>query len=98
PRRVGAEGVDDAVEADDVLARLAHLFQAPDGDGAALAVDEAAVVALAHLLGEEPVAAGVLVGLVADHALGEEAGEGLREVEIAAARQGAREEARVEEV
>ena len=57
-----------------------------------------AVVGAFDLVRHQPVAVCGAVGLVADHALGEQAGERLVEVEIAAALQRAREEARVEQM
>ena len=52
----------------------------------------------AHFRRREPLAVRVAIGLVHHHALGEEAGEGLVETEIAALAHGAGEEARIEKM
>ena len=54
--------------------------------------------ALAHLIGLDPLPVLVAEGLVADHALGHQPGEGLVDADIAAALQRTHEEARVEQV
>src|SRR3546814_16179641 len=56
-----------------VALRLAHLQHAPDGDRfVGRGVHGSAVGDLFDLFGEQPPAGGVLVGFVADHALGEQ--------------------------
>ena len=45
------------------------------------AFEERLAVALLDFVGRDPVAVRVLIGLVADHALGEQAGEGLVDAE-----------------
>ena len=73
------------VEIDDVLLRLAHLFEPADRHRpAGRRSDQSPAVASLDLLREEPLAGAVLIGLVQYHALGEQAGERLVEVEIAA--------------
>ncbi len=73
PRGIGAVALGDGFEADHVLLRLRHLFAAADGDS----VRHRAVRPAGHLFGEQPVAGPVPIGLVADHALREQAGERL---------------------
>ena len=98
-RRVGPVGIDDAGRVDDVFLGLAHLFRAAKGHrAAALAVHQAAVVAAGHLFRVYPGAVGVLVGLVADHALGQQAGERFLDPQIAAGLQGPGEETGIQKV
>src|SRR5712692_4956092 len=98
PRGVGAVSVDDGLEPDHVLLRLAHLLVAPDRHRAAVHVDDPALRVARHLFGKEPVAGLVAIGLVAHHALREEAGERLLEADITAIPERAREEARIKQV
>ena len=56
-------------------------------------------VILAHnVIGKQPIAVIVTVGFVANHALGQQPGERFFQVKIAAALQGAGEEARIQQV
>src|SRR5207248_1934480 len=77
PRGVGAVAIDNIVEADNVLLRLAHLFVAAGDDRLSRSIDEAARGVGRDLFREQPLAGLVLIGLVADHALGEQTGERL---------------------
>ena len=97
-RGIGPVGGDDGVGIDHVLLRFRHRLDRPDSDRlAGLGVNRLAVPA-AHFLGQHPFAVGVLVGLVRDHALGEQAAERLVDGDMAASVHGAREEARIEEM
>ena len=69
-----------------------------DRDGLArLGVNRLAVLA-AHLLGQHPFSVDVLIGLVRDHALGEQAAERLVDGDVPGLVHGAGEEARIEEM
>jgi hypothetical protein len=77
PRGVGAVGFDDLARVDGVELGFAHLLD-PAGDHAtAVSGRELPLLVLDHLLGLEPVAGLVPIGLMGDHALGEETGERL---------------------
>ena len=94
-RRIGAVGVDDGLGVDHVVARLAHFLRPADGHRRpGRGVHEGAVRGANHVFRIQPLAAvGVPIGLVADHALGEEPGEGLLDAQVSALFQGAGEEA-----
>ncbi len=99
PCGVGAIGLDRGRRVDGVALGFAHLLRAPHGDLAAV-LDQApdAIGVLLDLVRLAPLACAIAKGLVADHALGEQAGERLVEAEVAALPQGAGEEACVEQV
>ena len=79
-RGVGPVGIDDRIKSDDILLGLAHLFVAAGHDRPAGRIDETPVVSALHFLWEQPIAVHALIGLVADHALCKQSGEGLVEV------------------
>ena len=77
-RGVGPVGRDDVVGIDHVLLRLRHRFDRADRDRlSGLDVQHALALAMRPPPRHHPFAVGVLVGLVRDHALGEEALERL---------------------
>ena len=101
-RRVGAVGRDDLVGIDGVALRLRHFLDRADLDRL-VAREEKGAARLsarfdANLGGRKPLAVRVAIGLVHHHALGEQAGERLVEIEVAALAHGAREEARIEKM
>src|SRR5262249_14932482 len=77
-RGVGAVIVDDLVGVDDVLLRLGHLLRTADldralvGDAHDVAGPPLFAWAALDLLGQQPGAVAGAIGLVADHALGEQ--------------------------
>ena len=77
-RGVGAVVGDDRIRVDDVLLRLRHRLDGSDRDRRAGPGVAGLSVLQDHVLGKDPGAGLVLVGLVRDHALGEEALERLR--------------------
>ena len=98
---VGAIGVDDGVGVDHVLLRLGHLDDAADLDRAAICLEQRAFGFAADLVRREverlaPVLAAV--GLMRDHALREQRGEGFGHVDLAHMRQCAGPEPGVEQV
>ena len=103
-RGVGAVVADDLVRVDDVLLRLGHLLRAADLDRALVggAHDIAAAPLVAgralDLFRQQPGAVGRAVGLVADHALGEQAVERLVAAGHLHLAHGAGPEARIEQV
>jgi hypothetical protein len=84
--RVGAINVDDGFRRDHILLGLGHLLGRPISTAVSVPQKRLAVALFDFVRRCDPGAVGVLVGLVADHALGEQAGERLGHDEIAAAR------------
>ena len=98
-RRVGPVAGDDAFGIDDVPFRLRHLLGTADLHRPPVRLrPHPPVAVLRHLARFEIGAAFVAIGLVDHHALGEQAREGFVEIQIAAAAQRPREEARIEQV
>ncbi len=102
-RGVGAVGVDDARRRHDVLARLRHLFGAPDAHRRLVRGRHVCVADLFHLLGSEPerhICLRILLEKrpVRDHALGEQSGERLVDAEMAGLFHRPGEETRIQKV
>ena len=77
-RGIGAIGADDVFRVDDVLFRFRHLLGTTDGHRhARLSMDQGVALSFDHVGRLDPGAGFVLVGFVADHALGEQAREWL---------------------
>ena len=99
---VGAVGLHDVARVDGVPLRLRHLLDGADLDrlagGGIDRLAAAAILADLHLGRARPAAVAAAIGLVHDHALGEQAGERLVDAEMAGRLHRAGEEARIEEV
>ena len=101
-RRVGAVGRDDLVRIDGVAPGLRHFLIRADLDRLIAGKKKGAagvpVRFDAHFGRRQPLALLAAIGLMHHHALGEEAGEGLVDTEIAALAHRAGEEARIEKM
>ena len=98
PRRVGAVGLDNRLGIDGVALGLAHRLRPADGDRAPILASHQSVGTGLDLVGVVPAPVGVAVGFVTHHALGEETGEGLIDVDVAAELERLGEEAGIEQV